>query len=767
MIVVYAEKEDMGIKFAAALGGFNYNGTHINTENLSQYQDDIKKNLSSKNGYISTKYEGKEYKITWGWGHFGTLKDIKDYEPEYDKWYKIPLPYIPTKFESKRRLNNNPDPKAREHFRKRDDRQFDLVKRIFNDPSTEFIINATDWEREGELIFAYVYDLTGTTKPYLRLRNNAKTEKQIREDFSHLVNSTENYPFVLAARARSIADWVIGMNLTIAATLYLSKDRGLLNVGRVFTPTLALIVNRENEIRNFKPETTYGVTAEFTLADGNKYTGVLQQEENFKKKELAEGLIKDLSKNGVITSVEKKLEKKNPPLLYDTTALQVDANNYYGFTLDQTLKIAQSLYEHGFITYPRVDSTYLTEDKKLEVPLLLEAIIDSRFPQYKGRVKTNMPDRYFNDSKVSGHDAIIITDLTPSGLDEKQEKIYDLICRRMLMTVCPSMEVQKTVVTTNVGEEEFRTNGTILKQMGFMALNVKQRTVNNSELPSNIEEKANVTGEYSVFDQTSTPPIRYTEATLITAMKNCGRKMEDETAREYLKKSEGIGRPSTRASIMERLINMSFVERKKNTIYPTEKGMSAIASITIEDIKSPILTAKWEQDLDEIENSTPKECVSKLKAFLLSINQKATEWCNEMEKNKVTQISTNNVEMDVNCPVCGKKMLNFKDGYVCSGYKEGCAFRVPKKFIGKNISEAVLKELVTKGKTKEISGFKSKSGNSFPAMLKLVKAHECISCGAVQSNNPAGCYKCGGKLKESETQLTIGLEFSEKKRGRR
>ena len=689
MIVVYAEKEDMGIKFAAALGGFNYNGTHINTENLSQYQDDIKKNLSSKNGYISTKYEGKEYKITWGWGHFGTLKDIKDYEPEYDKWYKIPLPYIPTKFESKRRLNNNPDPKARERFRKRDDRQFDLVKRIFND----------------------------------------------------LVNSTENYPFVLAARARSIADWVIGMNLTIAATLYLSKDRGLLNVGRVFTPTLALIVNRENEIRNFKPETTYGITAEFTLADGNKYTGVLQQEENFKKKELAEGLIKDLSKNGVITNVEKKLEKKNPPLLYDTTALQVDANNYYGFTLDQTLKIAQSLYEHGFITYPRVDSTYLTEDKKFEVPLLLEAIIDSRFPQYKGRVKTNMPDRYFNDSKVSGHDAIIITDLTPSGLDEKQEKIYDLICRRMLMTVCPSMEVQKTVVITSVGEEEFRTNGTILKQMGFMALNVKQRTVNNSELPNSIEEKASVTGEYSVFEQTSTPPIRYTEATLITAMKNCGRKMEDETAREYLKKSEGIGRPSTRASIMERLINMKFVERKKNTIYPTDKGMSAIASITIEDIKSPILTAKWEQDLDEIENSTPKECVSKLKAFLLSINQKATEWCNEMEKNKVTQISTNNVEMDVNCPVCGKKMLSFKDGYVCSGYKEGCAFRVPKEFIGKN--------------------------NSFPAMLKLVKAHECISCGAVQSNNPAGCYKCGGKLKESETQLTIGLEFSEKKRGRK
>lgn len=744
MIVVYAEKEDMGIRYAVALGGIEYSGKHIDTSNLNQYMDGIKRDLA-KNGYLETTYNNKKYIVTWGWGHFGTLKDIKDYNPEYEKWKDIPLPFIPKKYEVKRIQNSN------DFFRKRDDRQFNLITRIFNSDKCEFIINATDWEREGELIFAYVYDLTGSTKPYYRLRNTAKTEKEIRKAFDNLVNQTENYPYVLAARARSIADWTIGINMTIAATLYLSKDRSLMNIGRVMTPTLNLIVQREKEIRDFKEETNYGIKAEFILENGDKYEGKMEGD-LFKTENEAKSHADSLNDSGIVTNIETKVEKKKPPLLYSTNTLQIEANEVYGYTLEQTLNIAQKLYENGYITYPRVDSQYLTEDKKSEMPMLLAMLMSKdRYKEFAG--PTVIPERYFDNSKVDGHDAIIITDTYPTYLTEEQANIYDLIARRVLMTVGRDMSIEKTVVLTDTGEA-FKTLGTRYLDEGWNAVSVKRKELNDTILPK-INKGDKVTAKYSVYDQTSKPPQRFTDATLVKAMENCGKKVEDKEAKEYLKKSKGIGRPATRAALVERLIKAGFIERKKKLLIPTEKGIETIDSITIEDIKSPLLTADWEKSLDEIEFSSPGDCVGFLRNFLMSINSTVKNWCSTFEANKVEQVGGGNT--GVKCPKCGLPLIEGQKNYFCSGYKNGCNTSISKLICGKKISVPMLKELIEKRQTKKLKSFKSAKGKPFDAKLVLLDGYKCTGCGAIQENK-GKCYKCGGSLEPADRFIT-GFKF--------
>lgn len=747
MILVYAEKEDMGIRYAAALGGFKYNGETIETSNLNEsIIKEIKKNLADKQGYLETFYNGKKYIVTWGWGHFGTLKDIKDYDPTLDKWYKIPLPFIPQKYEVKRIQNSN------EYFKKRDDRQFELLTKMFNSDKCEFIINATDWEREGELIFAYVYDLTGSKKPYYRLRNTAKTEAEIRKAFSHLVNQRENYPYVLAARARSIADWCVGINMTLAGTLYLSKDRSLLNIGRVMTPTLNLIVQREKELQNFVEEVNYGIEGTFS-ASGQEYKG--RADELFKTEKEAENYKNSLSRSGKVINVETKTERKKPPLLHNTNTLQIEANERYGYTLEQTLNTAQKLYENGYITYPRVDSQYLTEDKKKEMPKLLALLKGtSRYSGYE--CSSNIPDRYFNNAKIDGHDAIITTDTLPKSLTKEQLDIYDLIARRVLMAASRDVVVEKTLIVTDVDGLPFKSNGIRYVDKGWSELTNK--TLEDNILP-NVREGDIVSGVYDIFEQKSRPPQRYTEATIIKAMENCGRRVEDEEAKEYLKKSKGIGRPATRAAIVERLISTGYIERKKKALVPTDKGMSAIDAITIEDIKSPILTADWEKALDVIELSNPADSVQELRKFIASIHSTTKKWCDEMRENKVE--ATGKEGIGVQCPMCGSPMVEGKENYYCSGYKNGCKMSISKNISGKNISKTMVKSLVEKGRTSKLKGFKSKNGKTFDAVLVLTDGYRCPACNLIQKKGK--CYKCGGDL-VPDTRKIVTLEFDNGKK---
>lgn len=765
MKVVYAEKEDMGIRYAAALGGIRLNGKIVTTDNLTEHMESVKK-AYSRSGQIETTYNGEDYIVTWGWGHFGTLKDIKDYNPDYKKWYDIPLPFIPEHFEVKRRSHKE------EYFRSRDDRQFKIIKELFNRSDCEYIINATDWEREGELIFIYVYELTGTKKPYYRLRNTAKTTAEIRKAFANLVDSTENHPFVQAAKGRSIADWIIGINMTIAATIYLSPKSELINIGRVLTPTLALIVNREKEIRNFKPETVYGIQGEFTTNHGETYSG--KCEDTFKSKDMVLKIMKTLPDSGTIRSIERKKVTKHPPLLHNTQTLQIEANEVYGYTLEQTLNIAQKLYESGYTTYPRVDSQYLTEDKEKEIPGLIQSLTSMNRYKNANISMNNMPKRYFNDKKVDGHDAIIITDSIPKQLTTEQANVYDLIARRMLMAVSDPQISEKTTIITEVNDGAssyvFKTTGTVVQQEGFTKLKPKKaKDKKDPELPKNISKGEVVDSKYSDYEQTSTPPSRFTDATLIKAMENCGKKEENETAKKYLQKSKGIGRPATRAGIMERLISRNFVSRQGKSIVPTEFGEYVIDIVSIDDIKSPILTAKWEEALDEIESSKPNESDLLLNNFLSDVEETSKTWCTEMKGKKV-QKETRGKSWDtgIKCPICGKNIyISKKEDYYCSGIKDkSCSFFIKGSYAGKKITTGMLEQLAENGETGVLK-LKSKNNKPYKAKFKLVPLYRCKECGARQRYDETGCYKCDGELVEVPGEKTLSMEFVDYKKKKR
>lgn len=761
----------MGIKFAAALGGINFNGLHITTDTLPKYQDKIKRELADKEGMIETYFNGKTMLVTWGWGHFGTLKDIKDYNPEWDKWDKISLPFFPKKFECKRRENKNPNKEMRDFFNKRNDTQFRRVRELFNRNDCEYIINATDWGREGELIFAYTYDLTGTNKPYFRLRNNAKTEKQIQKDFCNLVSAKENLPYVYAARSRSIADWIIGINLTIGATRYLSKDNSCLYMGRVLTPTLNLIVSREEEIINFVEKTTYTIDGLFEK--NGEYKGRIILEENFEKKEDAEKLASMLAgeKTAKMESFTQKNSKKYPPLLYNTTTIQVDANKIYGFTLDKTLKILQSLYEAGYTTYPRVDSEYLTEDKVQEIPELLRSIYSYKnYGSILPPSKMQYPKKYFDNSKVEDHDAIIITGIMPKNLSEDQDKIYDLIIRRMAMASCEPAEIQKTEIITSVDSPanneiyRFKTSNSVVTSPGFTLAEVTyKKNDNENSLPSGLKEGqiVNVKG-FAPIEQISKPPVRFTDGTLIQAMENCARKVDDETFKDYLKRSKGIGRPSTRASIIERLISSGFVVRKGKTLSPTSSGINTIHAIPIEDIKSPVLTAKWEQSLDEIEHKSPSDSVKEMLVFIDDIKRTTNTWIKEMDRNKIAKEPREVTLLNAICPCCGQEMVVGRNYYFCKDHDD-CGFMFAKNISGKAISKSNAEKLCKTGETNIISGFKSKSGKPFSAKLKLEDKYKCTNCGKVQSKGSGSCYACHSPI-EKDDNLIISFEFQNNKK---
>lgn len=782
MIVLYAEKEDMGIQYAAALGGIPYKGKRIETDELPVYSDLIKKEIANKQGFLRTTYKGHDYVITWGWGHFGTLKNVKDYNPDIKYWNEISLPFVPKKFEVKRREAGN------EFFRKRDDRQFAIIKKIFNDNACEYIINGTDWEREGELIFAYVYDLTGTKKPYKRLRANSKTQKQIREDMDNLVDPYENKPYVMAARGRSIADWVVGINMTISATVNLAENRGdLINIGRVQTPTLSLVVQREEEILNFKKETTYGISGKFSLPDKKTvYTGKMEMEESFKNKEMAEKFCKEISSDAKIVSIKKTKKNTRPPLLHNTQTLQQEAESVYGFTLKQTDSIAQSLYEKGFTTYPRVDSQYLTEDKKAGMSELLSGI-ESCF-LYKGTIapeKYEIPDYFYNDKKVEGHDAIITTEKIPNKKDltEDETAVYDLIARRMIMATCSDMVMEKTVILTNadIKTEDnpavFKTTGTVILKEGFSRYQPKKKEEEKDKeedaVLDGLKENTDVTGVYSVTEQVSKPKQRYTEGTLVKAMENCARRVEDETAKKYLKKSKGIGRPATRTNIIERLIQTEFIERKGKRLAPTAKGMHTIRILPILELKTPLLTASWEEDLDNIENSDPDECVSLLQKFIGEVIDKTGEWCHSIEDNKISQKRPG--DTGLTCPVCGRAIIQGKKSknYFCEGYfdeKNKCVFGIRGEISGKRITNKMAEDLVTKGQTQTIKGFKSKAGNSFSARLAIENAYVCENedCKTVQTYGMDGrCYRCKEPLIPLKNRKLIAMRFEERKTKRK
>lgn len=688
MITIFAEKPDMARRIASAMSTHLVKQTH----------------------FISLNYKGEDYAVTWGYGHLCELYDVKDYT-EDAKWNTDNYPFFPPEFKLKLKggINAQQTKSNKEHFAE--------VKKLFN--SSEYIINATDADREGELIFAYVYEYMKCKKPWKRLWLNSTENNAIRTALSNLKSSDEMFPLQNAGRCRSEADWLIGINATVLSTLNFGGFKNVMNVGRVQTPTLAFLVNRENEIQNFVSKPFWTVKGIFTTNKGEEYEGTLKFPERFDNKEDATKLINSLNKDSAyILKAEKKPERKKPPFLFDLNALQMQANSDFGFSAQKTLDLAQKLYEMQYITYPRTTSKYLPIDLKDTVYNVLDSF-EGDYKVWADKIKntrTTVTKPYFDNSKVESHYAIIPTSKVPSNLSPDEEKLYDLIAKSIIRIFYPDAIFNKTTIQTDVSNNIFITKGSSLQDMGWMEVGYKIKE--DTTVPNLSDgEKVSVKSIFTHEGKTE-PPKRYTDKTLLDIMETAGKLVDSEELR-LLMKDSGLGTPATRAGIIEKLIRTGYVERNKKTLIPTEKGIYLIKNLPCEELKSPEMTGLWEKRINDVEKGKDN-----IESFISDIKKQTKIICNSIIKttteNDVKPFIVQESDYG-KCPLCGGNVIKTKWGYGCSNYSSTkCSFSISGIICGKKITPTIVKKLLTKGTTGKMDGFKSKAGKSFSMTLKLI-----------------------------------------------
>ncbi len=542
---------------------------------------------TSKDGYI----DGEQYIVTWAVGHLVALSDPEDYDERYKKWNMVHLPINPDAFQLK------PVEKTEKQFR--------TVERLMNQSDVGMIICATDAGREGELIFRYIYCLSGCRKPFKRLWISSMTEEAIKKGFDSLREGSEYDNLYLSAKCRSEADWLIGINGTRAYTV---RNNMIYSIGRVQTPTLAMIVNRHRQILNFRPEDYWEVKSIY-----DDFQGVwIDRKENQTKigsKEQADEIANFVKgTTGLVTEVKKEKKTQAPPLLYDLTELQRDSNQYYGYTAKETLDIAQNLYErHKLITYPRTDSRYLSKDMEGNVEATLKKLMVEPYGQWIPAIigKLTFTSRIVNDKKVTDHHACIPTPTTPKldKLSEKERNVYDLVAKRLIAVFYPHHQFHTTSVMIETEGHSFVSKGKAIADWGWKAIYVdqdkgKKDKAEEQQLPQLKKGESIFFRDAEVVKKQTQPPKQYNESTLLSAMENAGRFVEDEALREQLKES-GIGTPATRAAIIERLIQVGYIERDKKSLIPTAKGIAIIDTVPPE-LQSAEMTGKWERALNKI-----------------------------------------------------------------------------------------------------------------------------------------------------------------------
>jgi len=545
-----------------------------------------------------------EYVISWAIGHLATLKEPDEYNPALKKWRMNDLPILPQTMGLKAIAKTS--------------KQLTLLKKMLNSREISRVICATDSGREGELIFRYIYQWASCNKPVKRLWISSLTDTAITEGLSKMKDGEAYDNLFLSAKCRAEADWLVGMNATRAFTL---KCGELMTLGRVQTPTLAILVNRHHEITAFVPENYWEVKADFTTEKGDTYQGIYINatkdtdveagfEQRIKTQEEAQAIAAKVKGTpSIVESIETEAKRQLPPQLFDLTELQRECNRKLGLSAQKTLTIAQSLYEtHKLITYPRTDSRYLSRDMEPK----LKPTLASLPPPYDNLTATvlNLPklpatSRLINDKKVTDHHAIIPTgskkSLTTLSKDEKN--VYDRIVRNFIAAFYAAYEYDITTVITRAAEESFRSKGKMDRNLGWKAVyaHEKNTTPDDGEgesLPTLIKGEAVTAQETEVIHKKTQPPKPYTEATLLSAMEHAGRFVDDETLKEALK-SSGLGTPATRAAMIEKLISTSYVERKKKNLIPTEKGIRLIGIVPLE-MRQPETTGKWEKGLARI-----------------------------------------------------------------------------------------------------------------------------------------------------------------------
>jgi DNA topoisomerase-3 len=675
-------------------------------------------------GYL----ESDGHVVTWAVGHLVQLAEPDEYDPKYKKWRMADLPILPERFRLVVR-----DERSR--------KQMSVIKRLLGRNDVDRVVNACDAGREGELIFAWLYENAGADKPVERLWLSSMTTTAIKQAFGGLRPREELRSLEEAARSRSEADWIVGMNSTRAATIRLrSSFDGAVSLGRVQTPTLAIVARREQEIRDFKPERYWLVDATFDPVEGDpgrRYEGRFHRgaQPRLKSAAEAEEIVAAVrGRQGEISKLETSTKKERSPLLYDLTSLQRDANTRFGFSARRTLAAAQRLYEdHKALTYPRTNSRFLSSDMAAEIKPTVAPLARNRDyakgAQYVMGLDVLPLGRVINDAKVTDHHAIIPTqsEHRVDKMSDDDRKVYDLAVRRFLAVFHPEAVFENTRLETTVEEHVFRTRGRVLLQPGWRGvygeLGVDEsRPADDDEkdqtLPKLAKGERVDTVEVASAEKETQPPRRYSDASLLAAMETAGKFVDDEELREAMKDS-GIGTPATRAAIIERLIEVAYVERDARSLVATEKGLNVIRLLDEHPLTSPGLTGDWEHRLGRIEQGEESR-----DRFMADIATFARNTVTELDtKLKDIRIPRANLGP---CPVCGRDIVENRKGFSCWSREDpGCGFVIWKSKAGKTLPAAVARELISTGRTaKPVTGFKGRSGRAFRARLALEQSPE-------------------------------------------
>jgi DNA topoisomerase-3 len=686
--LIIAEKPSVASDLARALGGFRKHDDH---------------------------FESDRYIISSALGHLVELCLPSELDVKRGKWSFANLPIIPDEFDLK------PIEKTKARF--------NMLKRLMQRKDVSDLINACDAGREGELIFRYLVKLSGIKKPIRRLWLQSMTAESIRSAFEHLRSNEEMIPLSQAAVCRSESDWLVGINGTRAMTAFNNKTGGfqLTPVGRVQTPTLAILTEREDKIHAFKARPYFEVFADFEVQAGN-YRGRWFREDftkNGDEEARAERIwdratadeIKNrcLGKTGIATE-ERKPTTQAPPLLYDLTSLQRDANGR-GLSAKRTLQIAQQLYERfKVVTYPRTDSRYLPEDYLATVKSTLGKIENQHARKVLSNNWVKPSKRIFNNARISDHFAIVPTGVAPHGLDEVQQKIYDMIVRRFIAVFFPAAQFEVTTRITRVQKDAFKTEGKIVKDPGWLAVYGRESATDENGEQSLVSISPNESAkvlDVEVAENETKPPARFNEATLLTAMEGAGKLVEDEELREAMRE-KGLGTPATRAAIIEGLISQGYITRQGRELIATAKGMALITllrGIGVSALCSPEMTGEWESKLKRMAKGAMqrKEFMAQIKEFTREIVEKAKNFEGD-------SVSGNFEVLEVKCPKCGKGP--FEEDYRTFKCRS-CGLMIWKTMAGRLFDRSEVETLLREGRVGPLDGFRSKMGRKFNAPVKL------------------------------------------------
>jgi DNA topoisomerase-3 len=663
-----------------------------------------------KEGY----FEGNGYQVTWTFGHLCELKEPHEYDSAYRQWNLNMLPILPQKFGIKLKNNNGIE------------KQFNIISTLFS--NAEEIINCGDAGQEGELIQRWVISKTNCKKPLKRLWISSLTEEAIREGFKKLKEGKDYESLYFAGYSRAAADWLLGMNATRLYTIKYGNGKQILSVGRVQTPTLAMIVNRQIEINNFNSSIFFELKTKYRDVIFNATIDRFYEKEKGKGEDLLASI---KAEPFIIRSVETKKGKESSPRLFDLTSLQVECNKKFGYSADDTLKTIQNLYEKKLVTYPRVDTTYLPNDLYPKIPGIMKNMINYQSlvnPLLEAPIRKST--KVFDDKKVTDHHAIIPTDVRVQGLSGNEAQVYDMIAKRFLAAFYPDCEVANTLVLGAVkpvrpagGEIEFKASGKQIIDAGWRVVYNKEVIDEDEKEESQLlpEFKKDETGIHEAFlaEGKTSPPKAFTEATLLRAMETAGKQIDDEDLRDLMK-DNGIGRPSTRAAIIETLFRRNYIKRERKNLIPTITGMELIRVINNELLKSAEMTGKWEFKLRQIEKGEYQA-----EAFLQDMKTMVSDLVTQVRNESAQRITiashapVTEKSDTAACPKCKSgTMLKGKAAFGCSNFKNGCDFKIPFVLMGKKLTNSQIISLIEKRKTAVIKGFES-GGVKKGGILKL------------------------------------------------